>query len=877
MKKILLTILSLVVALSVVKSVFASNDRLPETMVGQTTATMRQASNNTSLKFDGNDSVNLGNPDKIKNISGSMTVEFWYKYDGPGSDPGNYGWYGVLNKNTGGSGYSDPFLFFIGPGSNGTHSMNLRTADGTTNPEKQMSVLNLSDNSFHQVAYVFNYTTHELKLFIDGNLKSSITLNSAEISRDWKPIMNSAYNVNIGFWAASYFNGKFDELRIYNRALGDGEVAQSYVGSYDNGLSLVGHWDFNRNLDDSSANPADPGTLGTALYDSTPYGPTKTYYGGFTGNQAVYNYTNDATNPSGGSGQMLGKKLNPSAVFNGTDSYIDAGQAPDILGTDPFAISMWVKRNRTSPYLPYSPASDWKNNEYIFSQAANGYGDAVLFFQPDDKVAFRIYGTSQTDANGHCNTYINSGSTIIPYNDNNWHHIVALRDNIDPAQGQLWIDGINVTNDIKWQANTPVEMKMWTQGVGTTAINTNIGRLSFEDGGNKYGYFKGNISTVRTYNQALDPTNVSNLYQENQNVPTDNLKAFWMLNNGNDVITDSSDNGYDATFVNSGAAAGWIDDGPIPYNPASATDYGYNLFGFDKTTLTDCIDDNLLGGIYNCFISSTRNSNVKVMSSRTYVNKDPATAVMELAALYYSPNATLSGDAYLGDIDPNNFSYWGRNLTQGSGTATNPDSFWSVNNANAQASFSGDEFVKYAAKIKELQGEAASAIASHINNGPPVYLQSDNINSAPASSAVIDNYPNGKVWVVNGNITISSAHPVSYYGIGTIIINGNLTINSGGKITAADSSSKLGIIVLGNVTISGNNTVESAILAGGSSLTGGDFVFSGNNVNLIGSFVAKGFTNLNARSNIRFYYDRRLDSAWPPGFRDLKMPHASEN
>ncbi|MDD4877132.1 MAG: hypothetical protein PHQ86_08415, partial [Dehalococcoidales bacterium] len=399
--------------------------------------------------------------------------------------------------------------------------------------------------------------------------------------------------------------------------------------------------------------------------------------------------------------------------------------------------------------------------------------------------------------------------------------------------------------------------------------------------------FKGSISTVRTYSRALSDSEVrDNLYTET-NVPTNGLKAFWKLNNGSDIITDSSGNGYTATFVNSGGAAGWIDDGPIPYDPASATDYGYNLFGFDKDTLTNCIDDNLLGGIYNCFISSTRNSNVKVMSSRTYVNRDPATAITELAALYYSPKSTLAGDAYLGNMDSSNFSYWGRNLVQGTGSSSN-ESFWGVGNyslnpdAQASLNVNGAEYKQYKAKIDTLTGEA---IASGSVANSDLNLQRSNITSAASTDESAD-YPGGKIWKIAdytnnyhcGDGTLPGSCAITYHGKGTIILpkafiaaygsDSQMYIYKDIKPAAGDSNARLGYITDRNVNISDNVTVQATIFTTGT-------ITIGNNVTMIGSFVASNF-NITG-NNVRFLYDKGLSTSQPPGFGYLKMPHSSEN
>jgi hypothetical protein len=323
--------------------------------------------------------------------------------------------------------------------------------------------------------------------------------------------------------------------------------------------------------------------------------------------------------------------------------------------------------------------------------------------------------------------------------------------------------------------------------------------------------------------------------------------------------------------------------------PSAKGETGYDLFGFNQDSLSSATDGCIVDSVFyeptnRCFFSNSKNTNVKVMSSRTSVNSDTLQHVVtETAAVYYPPMATLVGDAYLGNWDnitsnPNNFAFWGRNLTTGNSSNTSSDDYWGLKNytngSSAQANLSSTAYTQYKAKVNELKGEASDQQAGVLNLGGTYHLQADNIGISPNKTA---DYPNGKLWhVTTPDVTLGN--DIKFDGVGTIIIDGNLTINSGVDITpvSGDTTAMLGFIVYGNVFIKGNNTIQTPIISLG---TNNGIQFDGNNVNLIGSFVGN-FTNLvagNVKSNLRFYYDRRLDSGWPPGFRYLNMPHPSEN
>lgn len=327
-------------------------------------------------------------------------------------------------------------------------------------------------------------------------------------------------------------------------------------------------------------------------------------------------------------------------------------------------------------------------------------------------------------------------------------------------------------------------------------------------------------------------------------------------------------------------------------DPAS----GYSPFGFNKDylqgdngNLVGCLAGivfNVINPQTRCYVSNNKSTqNISVMTSRTYVGSSPSpsgTPVSEIAALLYPPKPLLVGDAYLGGMDPTNFAYWGRNLTQNSGATygTSSDSFLGINysdpnsyNKNAQASLdsTGTEYLKYKAKIDLAKSEATVASAT-ISTPGKWFLQSNGGgtgNDIENNNEVLTKYPDGRIWKSSGDLTLTGAF--TYQGKGTVIVQGDLTISANTSILPSDVTSRLGFIVYGNVTIVGNNNIQAAIL----SLGGSGITIQGSNVNLLGSFVATDFS-IPATGNTRIYYDPALDTAWPPGFKDLKMPHPVE-
>lgn len=658
------------------------------------------------------------------------------------------------------------------------------------------------------------------------------------------------------------------------------------------------------------------------------------YYGGFTGNQAVYNYTNDSIYPSGHSGQNListispnekrwvavgmpGASLGGSIIYssNGTDWIKASGFQFSISGYDvAWNGTSWVAVGQSNDNISIATSENGTNwsgrSSAIFTGAkcvtwngamwvAGGWGINSIATSPDG-----LIWTGRGKPGGM--SYVND----VVWNGSMWIAVGTSVDGSNPNSIATSFDGINWSGQGKPANMTNINGLAWngsmwvvvgsggahTIATSSDGINwTGRGKSVFSISG--YGVAwngstwmavgSGDVNTIATSANGINWTG------EGKTVFTSvGMRVNWT---GQEWAVAGQGTNNLATSVD---GEEWTKWGEL-FNPSAYGIYsnfslfadgnttirhgGNDLFGFDRNSLvldTDgCINDIVFNRQANrCFFSNSRNGNIKVMSSRTYVNagsnKRPVT---EMAALYYPPKATLVGDAYLGSSNFNDFAYWGRNLVQGRGSGSS-EAFWGLSDYTmdnlAQVNSSSDEYKQYLAKIKELQGEAKEINSSNVSS--KIFLQSENIN-IDSVSAILEKYPNGKVWYVDRDVTLSSS--VAYSGIGTIIINGDLTLNNAQNIKPVGSGDMLGIIVRGNLNLKGNNTIQAAVFSLDKETPPSDYGinFEGNNIDLIGSFVSGKVNGLTAYNNIRFYYDKRLDSGWPPGFRYLNMPHPTEN
>ena len=93
---------------------------------------------------------------------------------------------------------------------------------------------NVADNNWHHVAMVYNSETNTILLYIDGNLETGGIPNDlgtmGTIINTGK-VLVGAYDAN-GF-PGEYWDGKMDELRIWNKALSSSEITNNYNTEID--------------------------------------------------------------------------------------------------------------------------------------------------------------------------------------------------------------------------------------------------------------------------------------------------------------------------------------------------------------------------------------------------------------------------------------------------------------------------------------------------------------------------------------------------------------------------------------------------------------------------------------------------------------------
>ena len=277
----------------------------------------------------------------------------------------------------------------------------------------------------------------------------------------------NASALDIGRVSTGYFNGKLDDVRIYNRALSQAEITRLYnqgavalkVQTTDKvtlNTSLVGHWTFDG--PDMTSNVADVSGSGNNGYLNGTFATA----------------TSTATN--------IGK-IGQALSFNGTSNNVVTQDASslDISGTSPISISAWIKLNSfptgVSPqYMSAVMTTETGVGATIF--------DKGIIVNDSQKFEFYFYDGSSRHA---------VSTTIASLGE--WYHIVG---EFNGSQGIIYVNGV--------QENTQAGSSTYDFASPQLLIGGRTGGSVWTK------YFDGQIDDVRIYNRALSASEVQRLY-----------------------------------------------------------------------------------------------------------------------------------------------------------------------------------------------------------------------------------------------------------------------------------------------------------------------------------------------------------------------------
>jgi len=284
------------------------------------------------------------------------------------------------------------------------------TGDGSS--WKVVSGAAIALNTWIHIAATYDGST--MRFYLDGQpagtpLATSLQPNIANPVRIGAGVSESAT-------PGTFFNGQIAELRLWNRARSQTEIAQ------DMGRRLQG-----TEADFSAYWPLNEGG-GTIALDRSGNGHSAPLNGG-TWSQEILSFLNP-----------LPVTLPIALAFDGTDDSIDCGSGID-LANKSFTIECWVKSTAVN------------KARYIVSQGQSSTNQGLyLGFRSSNAFTLAFWG--------------NSLDTDLTYTDNNWHHWSCVYD-LASNQQLIYRDGEKVGSR---QADAPY------QGTGNFLIGLrNIG------------------------------------------------------------------------------------------------------------------------------------------------------------------------------------------------------------------------------------------------------------------------------------------------------------------------------------------------------------------------------------------------------------------
>ena len=371
--------------------------------------------NGQAYGFDGiDDHITIADNPNL--FSDEMTISCWYKMtEILGGERVVIGWV------DGGHRYQQ---FFNGGQLSYLNGYNVAQPGTYFNPIYGLNDLNIWKHVV--VTYKkLGASTSTTSIYVDGELKQT---DNHTLAMDYAPGPDFFIGKNHN---GNYFNGYFDDLRIFNRNLNASEILALYHDSstYNPPLEdgLVAYWPFDGNTDDSTS------------------------------------FNNDGINYNGVFSKDRYGNDNTSIFFNAVDSYVEGINPGNSLpvGNSPRTFSAWIR-----------------NNQY------NQYG-CNIFHYGTQQAAPTNFHFLITDVLGLGNGYgygVVYGNTNL--NDSTWHFVTGVYEGGTERTTKLYIDGkLDATGAITTEPNT-VLTNNWRMGrfmEGSSNFNGNIDELKVYD------------------------------------------------------------------------------------------------------------------------------------------------------------------------------------------------------------------------------------------------------------------------------------------------------------------------------------------------------------------------------------------------------------
>jgi len=475
----------------------ATSTTLPTSALVRSDLQFESPYSNFSLDFDGaNDYIDCTD---ISYFSGAdrFSLSTWFKVDSSDDGSANRD---IISKGSTSAGTTS-FLLRKQKNSNG-NKVQIAFDEGVTNFYSTTQIQN--DIWYHLIIVYKGYESNNadrLNIYVDGVNSTASYTNTVPTT-----LVSSTQPLRIARWAglATDFNGKIDEVAIWNTALTEAQVNQVYnngLASDLTSLSPTNWWRLgedayfvNNNITIPNQITGGPSGTGSGTQTSMLVADAPGSYGSGSGvnldivdrigeapgtspvnigNSQSYNMIPDDRH-SYVPGYTPAKVDNAfSMVFDGVNDYMDAGSSIGIIGTGVKTFSVWLKTSYTGGIQTILSTRD--------QSADNGW-------------VLQINSTSIQFFNEKNNTniYTENNPTLT---DGVWHNIVIVRGG-STATNAIYQDGSPITLTINTENGTSPQSAS-NLSIGSTITSTSSPR-----------FFNGNIDEVAIFDYALTPRQI---------------------------------------------------------------------------------------------------------------------------------------------------------------------------------------------------------------------------------------------------------------------------------------------------------------------------------------------------------------------------------
>ncbi len=344
----------------------------------------------------------------------------------------------------------------------------------------------LCNNVWYHAAVTYDGSTW--KVYLNGNLETTLAVNRLPQSLSIQHA-SLATALNSTGVASGYFNGKMDEVRIWNYARTQTDIQNNLSLEITSATGLLGRYSLNENTGTVAANTGSAGTSVNGTLVNTP-----TWIAGST---------------------FTTLNSNSSLQFGGTNSYATFGNNA-ALGLSQFTLECWFRREGTGTTT--TTGTGGVTAIPIISKGTddgNGTTNDINYFlgilSSDNKIVADFEeGTGQpTPGLNHPVT----GTTVIQ--NNTWYHVAATYDGVN---WKIYLNGILETTLAV--NRIPQSASIEHAGIGTTMKST----------GTASGFFNGRIDEARIWNSAKTISEIQNNINTQITTTQTGLVGRWGMN-----------------------------------------------------------------------------------------------------------------------------------------------------------------------------------------------------------------------------------------------------------------------------------------------------------------------------------------------------------